>query len=126
MMSEYYIHVQNDDVAISKNFQHIYNKYRHFVGTSDGNGYVECLYYQFTDDRIVIVCDDSGLLKGLPILAVLKSGIPIHGEFLILGIYDSEFVPLRLDQLIVVLSEIKFINHSYLEYPQSFNFTLDK
>lgn len=60
------------------------------VGVVGEDAYIECVYNQFSHSRTIIVCDESGRLKNLPIVAITRRGTAIHGCFIIAGLEQAK------------------------------------
>lgn len=79
-----------------------------FVG-----GYIEAVtIYRETEDRpgVVIICNEEGVIQGLPFNCRI-GGLPIFGDFLILGTKGPEFcdVPIAPKLINKIIEESKLI-----------------
>ena len=76
------------------------------VGDETEKSFIEMVYNQFSDPDIVLICDDSFLLKGfLPTCKTMR-GVVLHGQVIIARVVASEVHSLTIEQYQVVINEL--------------------
>ena len=82
-----------------------------FVGIQGKPAYIESVYRQFTDQTIVLICDDEFLLKGYKPTCRTRTGLILHGQVLALALSTTEpdFCLLTERQFEIVKAELKLI-----------------
>ncbi|MDF0556451.1 DUF3846 domain-containing protein [Kamptonema sp. UHCC 0994] len=81
------------------------------VGIQGETAFIEAVYRQFTDQTIVLICDDEFLLKGYKPSCRTRTGLVLHGQVLALALSTTEpdFCLLTERQFQIVKAELKVI-----------------
>ncbi|HAX75742.1 MAG TPA: hypothetical protein DCY88_07885 [Cyanobacteria bacterium UBA11372] len=80
------------------------------VGEETEKSFIELVFNQFSDPEIVLICDDSFLMKGFAPTCKTSRGIVLHGQViiarLVLAETETEIQNLTEDQYQTVIDEL--------------------
>lgn len=79
------------------------------VGNPEEIAFIDAVYHQFSDKSIVILVDDDGIRKRLPLVAITKKKIKLVGQLVIVHVIGSDFFHLTQKQVSIVKRELTLV-----------------
>lgn len=104
-----YLLINNDGILIKEGLPNLQTM-QTLVGNPHEKAWIEFVYEQFDDYNIVLICDDSGLLKRLKPTCITPKRLMLHGQILAVKYKHGNLASLTNRQLNIVVNGLTIIN----------------
>jgi hypothetical protein len=117
-MNNYFVHINKQGTFIKKAKEDLpmipLLKIKELIGDESGQSWIECVYHQFDDPDIIIICDEEFLLKNyIHPTIITKRNVVIRGCCVIVGLTDTEdgkdISCLSMKECLTALQQLKFL-----------------
>lgn len=80
------------------------------VGNPREKAFIECVYHEFADKSIVLICDDSFLYKNFKPTCITERGLTLHGQVLALKLEFENLIGLTNKQVRLIKERLTIVH----------------